>query len=495
MWNNTKTKKFVPSEYQQAIFDYVTGWSADSHKAALVVQAVAGSGKTTTQVELFKLLPPDLDSVYVAFNSHIAKELKCRLPDGANARTYHSLGLQAVRRAFPDVQVDNDKVKWVLKGRIPDRLKFTIHSTKRLVSVFKANLLTDVDYRLARDAALEYDIDLYDERGGTNIRDLIIKNAIYALEQAPLEMAWVDFDDMVYLPVIMDSIPIEQHTFLAIDEVQDTNLPQLYLAMMSIVDNGMILGVGDKFQSVYRFRGADSHAMGRLTNALNADTLPLSLSYRCPKAVGDLVNKKFPEIDFHVLDNALDGAVKTISNCQIVDIAQDGDMILCRVNADLVPTVFQFLRRGIKATIRGRSIGKNLVSLIKKMKADNLQTFFQRLQDWEYKKINTLVAAGKHHKIPEVYDKVKTIFALADGANTVQELIDRCNTLFSDERVGITLSTVHKAKGLEAQNVFILRPDLLPHPAAKSDVDRQQERNIEYVAYTRAKENLYFVEA
>ena len=51
------------------------------------------------------------------------------------------------------------------------------------------------------------------------------------------------------------------------------------------------------------------------------------------------------------------------------------------------------------------------------------------------------------------------------------------------------LSTVHKAKGLEADNVYILTPERMPHPKATNP---QEERNICYVAITRAKKNLYY---
>jgi len=57
----------------------------------------------------------------------------------------------------------------------------------------------------------------------------------------------------------------------------------------------------------------------------------------------------------------------------------------------------------------------------------------------------------------------------------------------------VQLSTVHKAKGLEAERVFILRPDLMPHPAAKSADDMQTEANVEYVAITRTLNELRYV--
>lgn len=55
------------------------------------------------------------------------------------------------------------------------------------------------------------------------------------------------------------------------------------------------------------------------------------------------------------------------------------------------------------------------------------------------------------------------------------------------------LSTIHKAKGLEAERVFILKPDLMPHPKAKRGWEIDQENNLRYVAITRSKRELYLV--
>jgi superfamily I DNA/RNA helicase len=59
---------------------------------------------------------------------------------------------------------------------------------------------------------------------------------------------------------------------------------------------------------------------------------------------------------------------------------------------------------------------------------------------------------------------------------------------------GTLLSSIHRAKGLEAKRVFILRSDLLPHPMAKSEWAKGQEKNLSYVAKTRAIETLVYVD-
>mgnify|MGYP001767810332 CR=1 FL=1 len=77
------------------------------------------------------------------------------------------------------------------------------------------------------------------------------------------------------------------------------------------------------------------------------------------------------------------------------------------------------------------------------------------------------------------------------GKENIVDLKFKIRTIFTDEIQGIVLSTVHKVKGLEADRVFIVRPDLLPMQNTKS-WQYIQEKNLEYVAYTRAKLDLIF---
>lgn len=88
-------------------------------------------------------------------------------------------------------------------------------------------------------------------------------------------------------------------------------------------------------------------------------------------------------------------------------------------------------------------------------------------------------------------DKVNTLLFLARLSDSITDLKYKISTIFTDEIQGIVLATVHKVKGLEANRVFIIRPDLLPMQNAKS-WQYIQEKNLEYVAYTRAKMELIF---
>src|SRR3990172_8957636 len=109
-----KEKSFLPSKYQQTIFDFIVTGTGHA-----VVEAVAGSGKTTTIVNALDLTPKDARVGFVAFNKHIASELKKRAPDHVHVSTLHSLGLSILRKLNDKIQVDDDKVGTILDEFYP----------------------------------------------------------------------------------------------------------------------------------------------------------------------------------------------------------------------------------------------------------------------------------------------------------------------------------------------------------------------------------------
>ena len=102
-----------------------------------------------------------------------------------------------------------------------------------------------------------------------------------------------------------------------------------------------------------------------------------------------------------------------------------------------------------------------------------------------------VINPNEHSEYSALQDKVITLLFLAKMSINITELKNNIKTIFTDEIQGIVLSTVHKIKGLEADRVFIVRPDLLPMKNVKS-WQYAQEKNLEYVAITRAKLELIY---
>jgi superfamily I DNA/RNA helicase len=252
---------------------------------------------------------------------------------------------------------------------------------------------------------------------------------------------------------------------------------------------GRLISCGDFFQNIYGFTGADERSYSKFEKFPNTKKLPLSISFRCSKKVIEHAQKIVPDI--RARDNAPDGDVR---NGNVLEEAQDGDFVLCRTTTPLIKLFFEFLSQKKKAIIRGSDIGLQIIQLI-----GNFKTISELTKYWEGEINdfrNNLTRSGilnpqEHSGFVALEDKVNTILFLSKVSETIEDLKHNIETIFTDKLQGIVLSTIHKAKGLEANRVFIIRPDKLPLPGVKG-WQYAQEKNLEYVAITRAKEELIY---
>jgi hypothetical protein len=492
--NEPKPQKGVSwSVYQEAIFDFV-----ENGKGNAVVEAVPGSGKTTTIVESSKRTPQNLKVAFLAFSKKIAMELKNRVPSHVQASTFHSLGYKNERNAFGKMKVDNSKAYWILKDWLEEcndkRFKSVVSTNKpsvlRLVSLCKSTLLEPTFENL------EYLSDNYNVNVNGDAEE-IFKMVKIVFDMSIQETWRIDFDDMIYF-CAAGIVPCEKFDIIFVDEAQDLNKAQIQFLLNMMHENTRIIAVGDRFQSIYGFRGADTNAIPNLIKALNAKQLPLSITYRCPKSHVEMAQKLVPHIE--AWENAKEGIIEVINNDEFLQKAKEGDMVLCRTNAPLISPALMLIRNGIKAVVLGRDIGKGLLNLIEKIekrdKVTALHSLLYNLEDYMYAELSKLLQSGKESKAQYLEDQVATIRALSDGCNSISELKSRISKVFDDNAKGITFSSVHKAKGLEAERVFILHPELMPHPMALKSSNPealQQEKNLELVAKTRSKSEMYFV--
>jgi superfamily I DNA/RNA helicase len=207
-----------------------------------------------------------------------------------------------------------------------------------------------------------------------------------------------------------------------------------------------------------------------------------------------------PEYPIEAWEHAKEGTIETLSASQLVQVAQDGDMVLCRRNAPLVGYAFELLRQGIKAVILGRDIASNLTTIIGKVQkqgetGDDLNAFLRALDDYAQEQVLKLEHAGRTNQAQTLDDKCSTIMVIAENdCKNVQDILIKIDLIFSKDRQGVTFASVHKAKGLEAQRIFLLKPQELGSTSRCSNQDEcDQERNIMIVALSRSKSALYFV--
>jgi DNA helicase-2/ATP-dependent DNA helicase PcrA len=295
---------------------------------------------------------------------------------------------------------------------------------------------------------------------------------------------------MICFPYLFN-LSCKKYDFIFVDEAQDLNSAQTDLILRSIKPNGRIIAVGDTAQAIYGFRGADTESILKLTKLLDATTLPLSISYRCPKSHIRLAQQYVPAIE--AAPGAKEGKVINLSEDDLYKYIKPGDLAICRNNAPLVKPCLSLLKRGIKATIKGRDIGKNLATLVKNFRARTIPELKQLIDKWED---NEIERASKKNQNPQlIEDKADCLYSFIanSGAKTPAQLIEYIKAIFSDDKAEIVFSSIHKAKGLESKNVFFLQPSLIPSKYAEQEWELIQEHNLYYVAITRAKESLYMV--
>jgi ATP-dependent exoDNAse (exonuclease V) beta subunit len=249
---------------------------------------------------------------------------------------------------------------------------------------------------------------------------------------------------------------------------------------MAVKRGGRVIAVGDDRQAIYGFRGADSNSLDRLKRELNAKELTLTITYRCPKKIVESVQHLVP--DYQAAPNAPDGIFSTV-----------GDFVLSRKNAPLAQMCLKFLKNRKRARIEGKETGRQLVNLVKKFKASTFEAMFEKLLKWEERECAKLLATGKEsakQRIELIHDQADCIRALSEDLERPSDLVTRIEELFQDTAAGandfIRCSSVHRSKGLETDRVWLLTETL--YPGGRTEV--QEEKNIEYVARTRAKKEL-----
>jgi len=303
----------------------------------------------------------------------------------------------------------------------------------------------------------------------------------------------IDFVDMIYIPVVYSSkFNFPSHDIVYADEAQDLSVCQQSLIRLAIGD-GKAVYVGDPRQSIYSFCGADSSSWRKLETAKNTIQLTLPVCYRCAVNV---VNKARTVYD-HIqpFDGQIDGEV--IESGDVFE-AVEGDFILCRNTRPLVSLWYLLVADGKRVVVKGDEDKRELLKLSQKYAGESVTDAFNGMAMDLAKLAEHLVNSGvekprEHRKYIEFAEMVECLKVIVDSSNSrsMVDVASKIEAIFSDDSSDkLILMTMHKSKGLESDNVYVVMPSLLPSKWAKTDVEIEQEKNLEYVAYTRAKRKL-----
>ena len=273
--------------------------------------------------------------------------------------------------------------------------------------------------------------------------------------------------------------------------------------MLCAAKGGRFIAVGDRNQAINGFAGADCNSFDKIASLPNTIELPLSVNYRCGKNMIALAQELVPQIQAH--NGAICGEINHVDKLS-KDLFRANDMILCRTSAPLVGLCMKLIQNGITAVVKGKDIAQDLKLLIENANTQNITQVLSYLQNEKNKLIATIIndrkcteaEAKQAQKYLNLDDRCKCIeniclYSIKDTTH-LKSYIDR---LFTDEKVenAIMLSTAHKSKGLEANRVLILLPNKMPLKwPHQLDWQLKQELNLKYVALTRARKELVFID-
>lgn len=493
-------KEFVPSKYQQDIFDFV-----EHGVGNLVVEAVAGSGKTTLLIECLKRIDPSKHVLFVSFNRSIVNDIKKKIKgfDNVEAHTVHSFGLQALIKNGYKFETNEKKYTDFIYKHIKELTPINTYALGKKRSLYLDNIKELVNFMRDNLLSTPRDAVKISHKHGIELIADEDQVAPTILEWGKHNTSELDFGDMVWIPNISPVQIYGNYDFILVDECQDISTAQRELLLKAGNKGTRYIFVGDSSQSIYGFASADIESFEKIRNLPNMTSLPLSVTYRCAENIVHLAKKSVSQIEC-CGDGRL-GEVKY--DCDLSEV-KDGSMVLCRNNAPLFAIYVDLLKDG-KACRLNDSLSitalKNEVSKYKDMPlgqslkhkglfSELYKDLFDLRSTLASKYGITQAAAAETEVFEKALDKIKSLEALSDGLEATKELIERIEHISSrSSKDAILLSTIHKAKGLESDTVFIACRSLMPSKSAKLDWQLQQEKNLEYVAITRAKNFLGFL--
>ena len=492
---------YPASEQQCAVFDWV-----EHGAGSAFIEAVAGAGKTTTLIEALRLM--DGQVAFAAYNKKIADEIKARieplgLGNRVRAGTFHSFGNSAWFRAHGKVKCD-DKLKrdrMILECKLPEAWSACTVKLTSLARQAGAGLYFQLD-----DESRLFDLvdhhDLTSQLEEPDDIEFVVQATKRCLKWSrDLCRELIDFDDMIWLPVITN-VKVWQHNWVLVDEAQDTNPIRRALARKMLLPRGRAGFVGDRHQAIYGFTGADSDAVDLIMRDFNCRSLPLTVTYRCPKSVAAEARRYVAHIEAH--ESAPRGEVTELGRDEFLVSVRDltaRDVILCRNTKPLVSLAFHLIRRGVGCHVEGKDIGAGLKKLALRWKVKSVAQLRDRLETFRDREVEKLTAKGEETRAESIADRVETLLIVMDGCDTVKCVTDKIDAMFQDTPEGqpsrtLTLSTVHKAKGREWPRVFILGFNrYMPSPWARQAWQQEQEINLIYVAITRSQDKLVLLPA
>ncbi len=486
----------------------------------------------------------------VTFTARAAGEMRQRLrslgADGVQARTFHAAALRQLGYFWPQVvggqmpQLVDQKASLVGRaaravGLSPDRL--TVRDLASEIEWAKVSLVAADDYaRLIETKA---------RTAPAGIEPLHVADVMRAYEEAKTDAVVLDFEDILLLVADIigrhDEVGEQirrQYRHFVVDEYQDVSPLQQYVLDQWLGGRRELCVVGDPAQTIYSFAGASpAHLLGFTRRYEDATVVRLVRDYRSTPQVVNLANglmahrgasssgvelvsqrSSGPAVGFHTYpDDAAEAAAVADRVEALISggVAAREIAVLYRTNSQSEEIEDALASRGVGYLVRGgqrffarEEVRKAMVLLRGAAVAVSADPLGARVRE-------TLMDAGWSQEPPaargavrERWDALQALVELADDFDLdavtasgkpatmrglVEHLAERAVAQHAPSVDGVTLTTIHAAKGLEWEAVFLvgMSEGLLPISMAETDESVEEERRLLYVGITRAREHLH----
>lgn len=538
--------KREPSKYQKEILDWVVNGTGNG-----LVNALAGTGKTTTLEMIAKTVPSKM--LFLAFNKHIADELSSKeeLKSLINSKklkvmTVNALGNMTLIDYIKNNSTNTPTLKSskltseVLESTILERIRS--ENKKLPKDSMEAKLAMDTIKKHAKtccDLVRSHNIDIDNLDA---IDRLIDDEHLFVFRKEILQLTYIprldwsklvsdsikdsidifektgeyDFIEQIYLPVKLNLYPpiwLKWYTeFIGVDESQDISTLQQYfikkLQYMNPYKATRYLFVGDEHQAIYKFNGADCNSINHIRTQFNAHDLHLNICYRCPKKALVLARAHAPLIED--APNAIDGSISIMKNTDVKDFAHDGDLIMARKNKDLIDIYLQLVKSKKKVFFKkGDFLFKIINEIEKRKKINTIEDIIKYIKLSQEKKENSKVKTAEENtevknvidlEEDDIYDIMLSLVSFFEEnytnlnyKNDATGFVEFVRSIAQSEPSNdcIVVGSIHAMKGLEANNVFIINYFKMPYEFGMGAEYSIQEKNLKYIAETRTKDKLY----
>lgn len=423
---------------------------------------------------------PQQPILYLAFNKTVADEARTKFPPTTEVRTLNGIG----HRCWSDcigrkLFLNMTKIRDLLREQIKELTKYdqdeawdsffdicqTIGMAKHLgyIPTGKFNHVKPLIDREGLAARVESQLSSL----CWELVDLTLIDSIKAATDGT-----VDFDDQIYMPALFGgSFP--RYPLVLVDEDQDLS-PANHRMLQKLARN-RVVAVGDRWQSIYYFRGAQTGSVDKLKLRYNMTEMPLSYSFRCPQAVVEAARWRVPSLNWVKPG----GHYEKLTDFPYIP---EGAAVICRNNAPLLKLAYQLLSEGRSVQIAGGEIGPKITAMLMKVGAegDSRDILLGKIADWRSQRLE------RTNSPDIVNDQANCMALFASWGQTLAQAVAYANRIFK-EQGAITLTTGHKAKGMEWDVVYHLDPHLCR--------DHEQDLNLRYVITTRSASELYEVKS